>query len=423
MVSYEVVIGVSITLVIIYVLYRKDSFYNIQQETQDLNDNYYRPLSIPQSEGLTKADLKMLIKEINLSTPSGGANTSVSQNKYDLLFKDILVSSDKRNKTKYPNPNNYYIHLNIKIDRIYKAELIDVYVPAATDNAVNIPPSGNRLYFSYTNSSRVLPEPSRVDGYIEVQAGTFISPDSLACELSRQFGIVLKAAGIILSAAKGIKVLYDKDLNRYIIKDLQTCVLATVIIYAANGFVLSPGNEVINSIAPALMLNNDFYVSGPKTVISVNGNLVVSTANLGDYGFSNGIPVPLNVDSLFSNSIISEQVLTHCKLYLSLGKLNGDTCNITPDENGTDRNVPSIFCQIPNNTTVSSASVKTLLNQPHNFSAVQFYNPCISKLNKFEIKWYTDDGSLVRILDHCFTVRVYYFQKRIDGTDFSYPIP
>jgi hypothetical protein len=233
----------------------------------------------------------------------------------------------------------------------------------------------------------------------------------------------LTASGIILSSTKGVKVLYDKDLNRYIIKDLQTLVPATIIIYAANGFALSPGNLVIDSIAPALMLNNDFYVSGPKSVVSVNGNLVVSTAQSGDYGLVNGNPVPLNLDTLFSNSIISEQVLTHCKLYLSLGKLNGDTCNITPDENGTSRNVPSIFCQIPNNTTVSSASVKTLLNQPHNFSAVQFYNPCVSKLNKFEIKWYTDDGSLVRILDHCFTVRVYYFQKRIDATDFSYPIP
>ena len=108
----------------------------------------------------------------------------------------------------------------------------------------------------------------------------------------------------------------------------------------------------------------------------------------------------------------------------SLGKLNGDTCNITPDENViSKKNVPPIFCQVPNNSCVSSAAVKTLLNQPHMFSAIQFYNPPISKINKFEVKWYTDDGSLVRILDHCFTVRIYYFQKRIDTTDFSFPVP
>ena len=47
----------------------------------------------------------------------------------------------------------------------------------------------------------------------------------------------------------------------------------------------------------------------------------------------------------------------------------------------------------------------------------------ISKLNKLEIKWYTDTGNLVRILDHCFTIRIYYFQKRLDTTDFSFPIP
>ena len=86
-------------------------------------------------------------------------------------------------------------------------------------------------------------------------------------------------------------------------------------------------------------------------------------------------------------------------------------------------NIPNIFCQLPNNTSVSSKSVKTLLNQPSNYSGIQFYNPPISKINKLEVKWYTDDGDFVRILDHCFTVRIYYFQKRIDTTDFSYPIP
>ena len=173
------------------------------------------------------------------------------------------------------------------------------------------------------------------------------------------------------------------------------------------------------------MLNTGIYTSGPMYIDStVNGILYVRNAVLGDYGEFNGIDVPLNANCLFSNCIISEVVLTHCKLYLSLGKLNGNTCNIVANQNQINTgNVPAVFCQIPNNTCVSSASVKTLLNQPHNFSAIQFYNPPISKINKLEIKWYTDDGTLVRILDHCFTVRIYYFQKRIDTTDFSYPIP
>ena len=108
----------------------------------------------------------------------------------------------------------------------------------------------------------------------------------------------------------------------------------------------------------------------------------------------------------------------------ALGKLNGDTCSIVSDQGGNNLgNVPNIFCQVPNNTCVSSHSVKTLLNQPSNYSSIQFYNPPVSKLNRFDIKWYTDTGSLVRILDHCFTIRVHYFQKRIDTTDFSYAVP
>jgi hypothetical protein len=107
-----------------------------------------------------------------------------------------------------------------------------------------------------------------------------------------------------------------------------------------------------------------------------------------------------------------------------LGRLNGDTCVVVPDQAGNSLgNVPNVFCQVPNNTTVSSHSVKTLLNQPSNYSSIQFYNPPISKINKLEIKWYNDNGELVRLLDHCFTVRIHYFQKRINTTDFSYPIP
>jgi hypothetical protein len=422
-----VIIGIVVLVLIIFVLFTKDQFYNIKKDIQDDYTEYNRPsvhvnqVVSPKSE--TISDLAVLLKEIvNTNGPLGGANNTVSQNKYDLIFKDVLVCSDKRNFEKYPNPNNYYIHLNVKINCIYKAELIDVYIPAATDDAVNITTTANRLYFSYINTCIEDCEPARVDGYIEIQAGTFVGPSTLAQELTRQFNIVLSAAGIN-TKCKGIQIKYDKNFNRYIIKDIQYTIPATVIIYAANGFVLSPNSVVVNSIAKSLMLDASYYVSGPKTITLVDENLVVSNAQPGDYGTYNGRNVPLNTDCLFSNSIISNLVLTHCKLYLSLGKLNGDTCNITPDESGTDRNVPPIFCQIPNNTTVSSASVKTLLNQPHNFSAIQFYNPCISKLTKFEIKWYTDSGTLVNILDHCFTLRIYYFQKRIDTTDFSYAVP
>jgi hypothetical protein len=307
---------------------------------------------------------------------------------------------------------------------VYKAELIDVYIPAATDESVNIPTTGNRLYFSYTTT--LLP-PTTVVGYVQIQAGTYMSPDSVAKELSRQFYDVLTAAGLSISKTVGVCVEYDKNLNRYIIKDKQYAIPGTLIIFTENGFVTptSPIYTVTNSIGSALMLDlRPFYVSQPENVNSdPDGNLYVDSASPGDYGNANGVDVPLNVDCAFSNCILSDVVLTHCKLYLSLGKLNGDTCNITPDENGSNKNVPPVFCQVPNNTCVSSAAVKTLLNQPHNFSAIQFYNPPISKVNKFEVKWYTDDGNLVRILDHCFTIRIYYFQKRISTTDFSIPIP
>lgn len=413
--NYQLIVGLIIIITIIYFTVKKDTFYNIETNDDDFYDfNKPHILNFNQKNGnVENVESVNEIKTYTNGAP-GGANVNVSQNKYDLLFKDVLVSSEKRNHVKYPNPNNYYVHLNIKLDKIYKAELIDVYIPAATDESVNI--LSNRLYFTYTSGVTV------VTGYVAIQPGTYMSPDSLAKELSRQFYIVLTAAGLVISKTVGVCVEYDKNLNRYLIKDKQYTIPATLIIYTQNGYIIDPNNTVTDSINNALMLDNQIYISGPK-IIKYNNVLYVANAVPGDYGEFNGVNVPLNSDCAFSNCILSEVVLTHCKLYLSLGKLNGDTCNLTPDENGTDKNVPPVFCQVPNNTCVSSASVKTLLNQPHNFSAIQFYNPPISKVNKLEIKWYTEDGSLVRILDHCFTVRIYYFQKRIDTTDFSYPIP
>ena len=106
--------------------YKKDNFYNIQESQNAENDLYFRPHTInnvvpaDKNVNVTVNDLSNLLKELlNVNGPPGGANINVTQNKYDLLFKDILVCSDKRNVTKYPNPNNYNIYLNINIDKIY----------------------------------------------------------------------------------------------------------------------------------------------------------------------------------------------------------------------------------------------------------------------------------------------------------------
>ena len=423
----QLVVGVFI-LILLFYYFRREPFYNIQKDLETDYDTYYRPtvytnevVPAQKNQSITKTELERLFKEITIYSngPPGGANVNVNQNKYDLIFKDIVISSDKRNTLIYPNPNNYYINLNVKLDKVYKAELIEIYIPAATDNAVNISTTGNRLYFSYKSTTIVT-------GYVSIQAGTYLSPESVANELSRQFCIILEGACLTTTKTLGISVEYDKNLNRYIIKDKQYSTPATLVIFTENGYITptNPMYTVTNSIGPAMMLFEPFYISGPQYVDSdTSGNLYVSKAVPGDYGNLNGCNTPLNVDFAFSNCILSDVVLTNCRLYLSLGKLNGDTCNITPDENGNGKNVPDIFCQVPNNTCVSSSSVKTLLNQPHNFNAIQFYNPPISKVNKFEVKWYTDDGTLVRILDHCFTIRIYYLQKRIDGTEFSIPIP
>lgn len=429
-------VSIGIIILIVFALIsNKDSFNPIMNEPDTGNIIYIPPQ--PQ-QGLSKADLEDVLKVVYSNGPPKGANVTLEQSKYDLVFKDIVVFSKRRDITRYPNPNSYSVTLNLNINQIYKAELIDVYVPAATDPSVNIPSYANRLYFYYKSNIITPRQPAPVStyGYVIIQAGTYMSPAAVADELTRQIGTTLRWARFDLGKHIGVSIIYDKNLNRYVFRDLNynidPATLPTLIIYPDNGDSAGP-LTVQNSIAPLLKLNytniyiSKPYTSGPKYIFNNSDNVLeVRPAQPGDFGEQTKMlpfDVPLNGNCEFSNCILSDMVLTTDKIFLSLGKLNGDTCNIINDENGSNMSeMSNIFCQVPNNTCVSSAAVKTLLGQPHNFSAIQFYNPPLSKINKLDIKWYSEYGTLLRILDHGFTIRIHYFQKMLQTTDFSYPI-
>ena len=345
----------------------------------------------------------------NQSGPLKGANVTSNQDAYDLVYKDVSVKSENRNAILYPNPNSYSINLNTNIRKIYKAEIIALNVPSATDSAVNITNSSNRLYFSYSDGTEMY-------GYLEIQAGTYLNPTAVASEVQRQLDIVVTAAG----KTNTVSVSYNTNLNRYLFIDSQTTA-GRFIIYPINGYTL-PGYTVSNSIGPSMVLLTDSTTGPINVATDSNGNLYVTSAVAGNYGgYGGGNTVALNntTEVLFGNTIASGLVLVDCSIYLSLGVLNGDTLLIVPDQSGNNVNIPPVFCQIPNNTTASSATTKTLLAEPAVWSGVSFYNPPISNLDKFDVKWYNEYGQLINILEHCFTIRVYYFQKRNPTTEFS----
>jgi hypothetical protein len=342
----------------------------------------------------------------NMNGPPRGSNVTTEQSSYDIVFKDIIIKSENRNTFVYPNPNNYSVHLNESIEKIYKAELISVNVPAATDITVNLTSKTNRLYFSYGSSPS-----STKHGYIKLQAGTYLSPTYISIELQRQFNIV--ETGIISS--------YNSNLNRYVFVAPSGYTLK---FYPVNGTSI-PGYIVQNSIGESLNLYSspDLNTTKPINVIdNINGNLVVTDASNSEY-YGNYNGTETKSDTQFNNSIVSDLVLTNCNIYLSLGKLNSNTIQFITNENpNINPNIPSIFCEIPNNITVSSGSVKTILNQPSVWSSENFYNPPLSDLRKIEIKWYDEIANLININEHCFTLRIYYLQKRNQGTTFSVPM-
>jgi hypothetical protein len=336
-----------------------------------------------------------------MNGPPKGFNTTTNQSAYDLVFKDIVVSSSNRNVNIYPDPNNYTVNLTVNLQKVYKAELIETYIPAATDQTVNVTPNDNVFYFSYNSTNYS----------IVIQAGTYFNPESISQEITRLISLI--------PSPPPVTVNFDINLNRYEISDTSSETPGTIVIDITSPNNIAPVLQIsqYNNESPSYLLP---LTSGPRLIKQdINENLYVSTASSGDYG-----SVPINGDSIFSNSILSNVVLTECRIYLSLGNLlDGNTISPVSNDNPYKKSqLPRIFCQIPNNSFTSSSNVKTLLNQPSFYSSIQFYNPTINEVNRFNVTWYNENGNLLNILEHCFTIRIYYFQKRNVGTDFSIPV-
>jgi hypothetical protein len=364
-----------------------------------------------------------------------GPRTFASAEQYDVLFKDIIVNSELRNNAKTTTANGYIINFDIIHNQIFKAELIEVYVPSATDTAVNVKAVSNRLYFSYSYG-----EGSVVNGFIVVQAGTYLNPQSIAKELQRQFDIFfIESIPDNTSLYYGILVSYNLNLNRYMFTDREPYKTESITLYKLGESV--PGIGVVNNSMeevlklytsdPELLVSNPLSINNDNTV---SGKVKPVVASPGDYGvYSNeggtGV-IPLENDSYFGNTILSNVVLTNCKIFLSLGGeystnptvyfAKGDSNNNNLNDNNSTPSGKYIFCQVPTNSPVSSNGNRTLLAQPHFFSCSQYYNPVIVNKNSFRVNWYNEYGeSLDNILEHCFTVRFYYYQKNNPVTDYS----
>ena len=137
-----------------------------------------------------------------------------------------------------------------------------------------------------------------------------------------------------------------------------------------------------------------------------------------------------------SGSPIPTSVQNSCIL-LSIKQLNGNT-SILPVSSSTSGS-PSFFCQIADNVTPLYANPNTdhnvvsMLITCTTFSAVQYYNPPLSKiLNKLDIKLYGSNGvalessgtgtDIGKVINTYLTIRLYYFQKRNIATAFSVPV-
>jgi hypothetical protein len=361
-----------------------------------------------------------------------GANTFATAAQYDTLFIDVIVNSELRKNNTTTKANGYEVKFPKISTQIFKAELVEVYVPSATDTTVNIKAESNRLYFTYSYDLEL------ISGFIVIQPGTYLNPQSIAKELQRQFNIFFQ--NTIGDSSYGINIGYNINLNRYIFTDKNTNNPPT---HSIQLFKIGdpdptiPAGIIINSIEKVLKLytsssDSDLMQSNPiiiKGNTATSGQIKPQVGTTGDYGVykltdgSTG-SIPLSDDTLFGNSIVSDVVLTNCKIFLSLGS-EYTSANVPLQfadggENSTSPQGQYIFSQIPTNCPVSSSTVRTLLNQPSFFSCTQYYNPTITGKNKFTVNWFNEYGDpLDNILEHCFTIRFYYFQKSNQITQIS----
>ena len=325
---------------------------------------------------------------------------------YDLIFKDLVVSSNRRDTTSYPNPTSYVLELDMSLYNIHKAELIDVSIPAATDPHINITPEANRLYMSYM--SNVF--------YIQVRAGTYFSVVTLCCEIQRHIN---NALSILVLEPETVVVQYNVDYNRIVFSDALSVDTGTLHIYPQNGSIIhGPGFDytVQNSMAAALKLDTsqEDLVSSSivfKRKSAKEMELVPVVPVAGDYGSVDGTNIPLidkltMSDPINLSSICSEPITCQKGLFLSIDSLNGTTVNMVA---GTKK-TPPIFCRIPTNGEPTSTDNKKMPLAPM-FTAAQMYNPPLAYLRKLDVTFYDDEGNVVNLLDHSFTLRVHYFQK------------
>jgi len=332
---------------------------------------------------------------------------------YDLLFKDLVVCSDRRDITDYPNPTSYTLEMDMSLYNIHKAELIDVSIPAATDPHINITPEANRLYMNY--NSNVF--------YIQARAGTYYSAINLCNEIQNHINNTLSSLSIECNT---LLVQYNIDYNRIVFADTLQAGTGSLCIYPQNGTIIRSNNfsyTVQNSMASVLKLDTSNEILNAQSIVFKRENdktmkLVAAAASPGDYGSVNGVDVPLTtpLTGINISTICSDPITCQKGLFLSIDSLNGTTVNMVA---GTKK-TPSIFCRIPTNGEPTSTDNKKMPFVPV-FSTAQVYNPPLAYLRKLNITFYDDEGNKVNVLDHSFTLRVYYFQKV--NTNSPFPMP
>lgn len=361
-------------------------------------------------------------------------------NQYEVYSQDVFVSSTRRNKDEFSEPNKYAVDLDTELKNIIECEMSVAKIPYSFGN---VDTTNNKVYFEvditiYKASGAPAGAPSPVKfeetGYLYVAPGQYTIPE-LAQEVQRLFSEGLfKNSPIIL-------VKYNENAGQFHFQ-LNTGTVGYPLDDPSATYYNTPYDLIIGQATlffkdkPQAMSRELGYDSETVSVTTKGfpGPNVGDTNIPAVYFDSSG----WKYDTDYTYSIIGGQHIvndpfTHLIVRLN-NELGGGSYNdgVTLREGGSvtapllvrDFNkVTNMFGYIPINT--DPGGFIQMGQQSGSFRTVQTYEkPVDLSIRKLFVEFFDEDGNFINFkdVDHSFILKFTMMRKKDSFTQFSEPI-
>ena len=359
---------------------------------------------------------------------------------YDVYSQDVFVSSTRRNKLEYPNPNKYVVDIDTELKNIIECEMSVAKIPYSFGN---IDTTNNKVHFEvditmYKASSAPAGTPSPVKfqetGFIYVAPGQYTIPE-LAAEVQRLFSTGL------FSESPVLLVKYSENTGQFHFQ-LNRGTVGYPLDNPSDPFYNAPYDLIIGQAKlffkdkPQAMSRELGYDAQTVEVVTKGfpgpnvGDPNIPAVYLDNSGWK--------YDTDYTYSIIGGQHIVNDPFTHLIVRLNPELGDgsyndaVTLREGGDTsapllvrdfNKVPNMFGYIPINT--DPGGFIQMGQQSGAFRTVQTYEkPVDVSIKKISVEFFDEDGNLIdfKDVDHSFILKFTMLRKRDNFTQFSDPV-